>query len=127
MIVKIIGMALLTLCCALFLKRIDPFVATVVSVGCSVVILAVSIVNTENFISYYYDLCNDRGYGEYFGVMLKGLGVAFLTQTGSDICKDSGENLLASRIELAGKIEILAITLPLIKSLVALSENILTK
>lgn len=124
-VVKIIGVAAVGLCAVLTVKGIMPSMAVFVSVSCSVIILGICMSEMKGFIGYYYDLCRDSGYGEYFSVMLKGLGVALLTQMGSELCRDSGEELLASRIEFAGKIEILLISLPLVKSLIALSRNIL--
>lgn len=126
-LLKIIGIGILALCAVLFLKTINPTLALLTGTVCALVMLGINLIQMEGFISYYYKLCVDLGYGECFAVMLKGLGVALLTQTGSDICRDSGENALGSRIEFAGKAEILLITLPLVKSLVALSESILTK
>lgn len=125
MLIRIIGTAILSLCVVLFLKRIDSSLALIAGAGCGIILTVMILSRLEGFVSYYYTLCEERGYGEYFTVMLKGLGIALLTQTGADICHDSGESALASRIELAGKAEILVITLPLVKSLVALSESIL--
>ncbi|MBR5514621.1 MAG: hypothetical protein IKU52_00285 [Clostridia bacterium] len=127
MIIKIVGVGIVALCAVLFLKTISPSLAMLTGSGCALVMVGMTLVNIEGFISYYYQLCVETGYGDYFKVMLKGLGVAFITQIGSDICRDNGEFSLGSHIEFAGKAEILVITMPLVKSLVLLSESILTK
>lgn len=51
-------------------------------------------------------------------VMLKALGLALTAQIASDICKDSGENALASAVELAGKLGIVLMALPVAAELV---------
>ncbi len=54
---------------------------------------------------------------EYLTVLFKALGICYITQFACDICKDSGENALASQAELAGKISLMIIALPLFESL----------
>lgn len=54
---------------------------------------------------------------EYLTVLFKALGICYITQFACDICKDSGENALASQAELAGKISLMLIALPLFESL----------
>ena len=49
--------------------------------------------------------------------MVKALGVCVVTQLASDTCKDCGQNSIASKIELGGKVLILAISLPMFTSL----------
>ena len=39
----------------------------------------------------------------YFTVLLKGLGICFLTRLAGDICRDSGEGALAVQAETAGR------------------------
>ena len=51
---------------------------------------------------------------KYFTSVLKVVGVAYITQFGSEILKDSGENAIALKLELAGKIFIMSLTLPII-------------
>ena len=51
--------------------------------------------------------------GEIVRVMLKALGLSLVAQTASDLCKDSGEQTLAGIVELAAKIGILIMALPL--------------
>ncbi len=51
-------------------------------------------------------------------VMLKALGLALTAQIASDICRDSGENALSSAVELAGKLGIVLMALPVAAELV---------
>ncbi len=49
----------------------------------------------------------------YFVILCKALGIAYLTQLGSDICRDCGEAAIASAVELCGRISLVALALPL--------------
>lgn len=127
MIIKVIGIAFLGISSAIILKSILPTLSYLTSCVCAIIIFGICISESQGFIQYYYLLCERTGYSTYLGIMLKGLGIAVLTQIGGDICNDCGEKGLGSGIEFAGKIEILVISLPLVESLIELSENILTK
>lgn len=56
----------------------------------------------------------------YITVLIKALGVAITSKTCADVCRDCGENAVASKIESAGKIGILLLSLPVLKSIVGL-------
>lgn len=48
----------------------------------------------------------------YIGVLLKIIGIAYVSQFAAEICKDAGEGSLASKVELGGRVMILAAALP---------------
>ena len=54
---------------------------------------------------------------EYLTILFKALGICYITQFACDICRDSGENALATQTELAGKISLMVIAMPLFESL----------
>lgn len=57
-------------------------------------------------------------YGQdYIALLIKIVGITYVTQFASDLCKDSGYNALAGQIELFCKITIAAISFPVICSL----------
>lgn len=49
-------------------------------------------------------------------ILLKGSAVCIFTQIVHDICKDSGQTAVASAVILAGRLTVVALTLPLIES-----------
>lgn len=50
---------------------------------------------------------------EYAGILFKALGICFITQIACDTCKDAGETAISSKVEMAGKIAVLVVSLPL--------------
>lgn len=58
-------------------------------------------------------------------VILKVFGISFAVEATSDVCRDAGENSLASKIETLGKVEILIVTLPLIKRILEIVKEIM--
>lgn len=53
---------------------------------------------------------------KYFTLVLKVVGVAYISQFGGELLRDCGENAVASKVELAGKVFILYLTIPIISS-----------
>ena len=58
--------------------------------------------------------------GELLTVLFKALGSVLLTGTAADLCRSVGELSLASSLELCGKAELLALSLPLFSDLLGL-------
>lgn len=61
---------------------------------------------------------------EYIGVVLKVIGIAYLSQFGAEMLRDSGEGAIAAKCELAGKIFILYLTMPVIADFLKLCIKI---
>ena len=61
---------------------------------------------------------------EYISILGKVLVIAFLTQFSSDTCIDAGQTSLAAKIELAGKVLILSVALPLFTEVVDIVANL---
>ncbi|MCL2108460.1 MAG: stage III sporulation AC/AD family protein [Oscillospiraceae bacterium] len=61
----------------------------------------------------------------YGQTLLKGLAVCYLTQLAADACKDAGETAIAGKVELAGKIAIVLLSLPLFASLVEMITRLI--
>jgi len=62
---------------------------------------------------------------EKMQILLKTLGLCFLTQTAADVCRDAGEGSLASKVELAGKTAVLLLCLPLYQELLELAAKLI--
>lgn len=61
----------------------------------------------------------------YITTMLKGLGVAFLSEICAGICRDFGKSTLADGVELAGKLEIVLLCVPMITKIVGTASELL--
>ena len=61
----------------------------------------------------------------YLSVVLKSLGICYVTQLVADTCRDSGYSSIASKVELAGKVSVIVISMPLFTNLVQLSVGLI--
>ncbi|MDR1700485.1 MAG: stage III sporulation protein AD [Lachnoclostridium sp.] len=55
--------------------------------------------------------------GSYISILLKMIGIAYLAEFSSSMCKDAGQNAIAGQIDFAGKLTMLVISLPILQSL----------
>lgn len=62
---------------------------------------------------------------DYTLIILKSLGICYITQLGSSCCKDCGESSMAMVVETAGKIGILIIAMPLFNALTTIIKTLL--
>ncbi|RCX16792.1 stage III sporulation protein AD [Anaerobacterium chartisolvens] len=62
---------------------------------------------------------------EFLSTLLKIIGIAYIAEFGAAVCKDAGESSIASKIELAGKVIIMVIAVPIITSLLDLVVKIM--
>ena len=52
----------------------------------------------------------------YLNIVFKVLAIAYLSSFCSEICKDAGENSLAAKVEFSGKLLILILAIPIMKT-----------
>lgn len=55
---------------------------------------------------------------KYFSIILKVIVIAYVAEFGSQICKDAGEKSIGMKIELAGKVMIVYLSVPIVLSLI---------
>ena len=75
-------------------------------------------------LTYLKNLTELSGISGYAELLLKALGIAVLTQTCAELCRESGEMGAANGVELAGKMELLLLSLPLINELLSTAKEL---
>ena len=65
------------------------------------------------------------GISEEVTLLLRACGIALLAQVAAVICRECGEGGIADAVELAGKIELLLLCIPLINELLSLAREML--
>lgn len=77
-------------------------------------------------IAYLHQLTELSGMVDSAEILLKALGIAWLTQCCADVCRESGEGGAANGVELAGKVELLLLALPLINRVLEVVGELLS-
>ena len=125
-VIKIIGIGLLALIIIVILKQYKPEFAIYVSMIAGVLILVLAIQKLTGIINLLQSLANKTYINKKFlSILLKITGIAFITEFAVSICSDAGEKAIASKIEIGSKVIIIAMSLPIITSLLELVIEIL--
>lgn len=86
--------------------------------ACAVLIcvMATQIKTVFNIIN---DLAMRIGMADtYFNIVMKVIAIAYVTEFGSQLCKDAGENSIADAIGFAGKVIIFTLAVPVMLALI---------
>lgn len=125
-VIKIIGIGLLALIIIVILKQYKPEFAIYVSMIAGVLILVLAIQKLTGIINLLQSLANKTYINKSFlSILLKITGIAFITEFAVSICSDAGEKAIASKIEIGSKAIIIAMSIPIITSLLELVIEIL--
>jgi len=118
-IIQIVGLALLSAILIIVIKQVKPELAFLLSIVSGLVILILIIKQVEAVIELLNQLARQARVDMiYFNTIIKIIGIAYIGEFGAEITRDSGENALASKIELAAKIIIMVIAIPIMLSLI---------
>lgn len=63
---------------------------------------------------------------EYIVILLKIIGITYISEFASNLCKDAGYTAIGNQIELAGKLCIMAISMPVLLALLDTIDRFLT-
>lgn len=114
-IVKIVGIGLVGGILAMTVRQYRHEFGMLAGLATVVVIFIYAADMLGGIISGMENLINETGVEvKYFTSVVKVVGIAYITQFGAEILRDSGENAVALKLELAGKIFIMGLTLPII-------------
>ena len=54
----------------------------------------------------------------YVGILLKIIGITYVAEFGANLCNDAGYGAVANQIEFYGKLMILAVSIPILMTLI---------
>lgn len=111
---------------ALTLKSTTPHISLIIVLAAGIIIFISILFFMPQVIIKVKNLISFTGMDESYAVVLfKSLGICFLCQFATDACKDAGQSSLASKVELAGKLMIVTLSLPLIESIINTAANLI--
>lgn len=122
-ILQIVGFGIIAAILAVTIKQEKPEMAIYISITAGLFILFIILGKLPPVIRVMENMMNKVQLGDiHLSTLLKIIGIAYITEFGVQICKDTGEGAIASKIEIGGKILIMVMSLPI---LIALMEIIL--
>lgn len=103
----------------IILKEVQPTIAFVVVFIATIIIFIYVIEQVKVVVSFIQMLAMKASIQTYYlDTVFKIIGIAYIVEISANLVKDSGLTSLASKIELAGKIFILLLALPIIQAVI---------
>lgn len=111
---------------ALVLRQHKPEFAMVLSMVCSVVVILYLLEGIGQIKEELTRILATAALpADLLEVVFKGLGICILSELAGQSCRDAGEGAIAVKAELAGKIAITLLSMPLFYKLLNIASNLL--
>ena len=125
-LLKICAIGIAALIIISIVKTYKPEFTVEVTLCAGMILLYFIIDSLKYGFGFIADIYEDLSYGkEYFPIILKVLGIAYIPEFAAAICQDAGEKSIASKVELAGKIAIFFAAIPVFTSLLDLLNSLI--
>ncbi len=125
-IFRIVGIGLSAAVLAVFIKNWRGEIAMLISLAAAAIMFFMAVPYLKALFEMFTDISNRIGIDvKYISLVLKVIGIAYVAQFGAELCRDSGESALASKIEFAGKIIIVTLSMPVLYSFLEIIETVI--
>lgn len=125
-ILQIAGIAVSGVLLLSLIRVFKPEFAIYVVLATVLIILIFSLEQLTSVFQFLKTVYDEMTYGrEFFPILIKVLVVAYLADFTAQLCNDAGEASIGSKVELAGKVIIFYLSLPILVSILQLVNSIL--
>lgn len=122
---QIVGIGLIAAILAVLIKEHRPEIAIQVSVVTGLIIIMLVIFKLASVLEQLQGLARRINVDiVYISTIFKIVGIAYIAEFGAQVCRDAGETSIASKIELAGKVIIMVLAVPILMALLDLIISI---
>jgi stage III sporulation protein AD len=125
-IFQIVLIGILATVLAVLMKSYNPALALLTSLAAGVIIFLAVLplfADAIGFVRHLGEMAD--GMGAYTSLVLRVIGVAYIAELGASVCSDANESAIAAKIELAGRVIILVMAMPVIVDIVRIVTGLL--
>ena len=120
-ILQIAGLGVAAALMAMVIRGSRPEMASLLAMAAGGLLFFLAVSRLQAVVAVMQSLTQKAGLQEeYLKVLLKVVGVAYVAEFAAQTCRDAGEESLAAKVEMCGKVLVLAMASPIIVSLVEL-------
>lgn len=118
-IIQVVGLGLIATVLILVIKEQKPMFAFLIAASTGILIFLYLIGKIGSIIEVLEDLAEKSGVQMiYLKTILKIIGIAYIAEFGAQIVRDAGQEAIASKIEMAGKVLIMVLAIPIISIII---------
>ena len=122
--VKIACIGLIAVFLAMTIKSIQSEYALLISVAACMVLFTFCITRLEVIMESFQWIQERLAiHSAYIGIIVKVVGIAYISEFSANLCKDAGYSGIASQIEMFGKLSILAMSMPVLTALLTTIQD----
>ena len=123
---KIVGIGIGAATLAVLVKNWRKEIGIQISIIAAIAIFIMAFPYLNAVFQVFRDVSDRIGLDEkYIKIIIKVIGIAYVAQFGSELCRDAGETAIASKIEFGGKVMIVALSVPLMYSFLEVVETVI--
>lgn len=124
--IKIIGVALAGVFISGVVRTLKPEFAIYVVLATILCIFGIILQKLGYMFSFLKEIYSNLSYGkEFFPILIKVLAVAYAADFVAQLCRDAGEKAISSKVELAGKVIIFYLSIPVLIGVLDLINSII--
>lgn len=117
-LVKVLVLGIIISMLVVFLKQVKPEYALLCLIVGSIVLLLYILNYLTEVFAFFQEVIDKTGISSnLFVSLLKIVGLGYLIEFSASVCRDSGNNSIADKVILAGKIMIFVVSMPIIRNL----------
>ena len=125
-IIQVIGLAIIATVIIAVIKAQRPEIAIQISIAAGIIVFTMILGKISAVIELLNSFARKINIDTiYISTLLKIVGIAYIAEFGAEVCKDAGESAIASKVELAGKVMIIVLAVPILTSLMDLIIRIM--
>ena len=125
-IFQIVLIGILGAVLAITIKQHNSALAIIISLATGVLIFLTALPLMAEAVGFIRHLGNMAdGLGAYTTLALRVIGVAYIAELGASVCNDANESAIAAKIDLAARLVILVMAMPVIVDIVRIVTGIL--
>lgn len=123
---RIAALCLVCAVLAILVKKNSPEMGLLVAIAVCVVVLTALSSTLREIRTFLQQMVDWGGVSaDIFSPLIKTLGIAIISRTGADLCRDAGQNAMASLVEMAGSFGAVLVALPLFSAVWEMLQTIL--
>jgi stage III sporulation protein AD len=125
-IIQVITAGILCAVLALTVKKQRPEIALLITIASGVLLFIMVLPELAYAVGVFTQLSElmDGGF-RYVGLVLRVIGVAYMAELGASVCTDAGESAIAAKIDLAGRLIIIVMAMPIVIDIVSIVIGLL--
>ena len=123
---KVCALAIICTVAGVVLRQMKNELAAVLKIAGTVLVSGTLLITAGPVISEMEAVVGQSGVTEYAKILIRAIGISLLAKICADICRDASETSLAGGVEIAAKLEIFLLCVPLIKDIFAYAAEILS-